>query len=674
MLILILGGALVGPAFAEPQEWPPITEAEKAVTQCPGQPGEPAVYLYRERTYDENKWTFSAFERLKILTPAGKDYGTIEIPFSEAWRVEDLWARVIQPDGRTVPFAGEIFEKTVLQVGRLKRLVKTFALPDLDVGSIIEYGYSLKLDLKRAATAQSLSLERWKPEEGGVPTGWSQLSYLTEIWDFNAPLYTFKTKFTYVPFRGGLVSFDDVSLRLGWVSYGLIYGPPAMENGRVTLEVTAIPPKVAEEWASPEEEGRVGAVFFFCSPKILSAEDYWRLEGANWQSAVAKFLAGDKGVAEEAGDVTRGGGTRPEQLAVLYARAQSIKNLSYDRDMTPERRKELKIKDARSVGEVLKRNAGLRSDITRTFVALARAAGFSADVVRAATRDDKFFHENILALYGQLDTELAVVSFLDGRTMFCDPATPGCPLGLVRWNATDTACLRSSGPPGTFATIPIDPPERSQTRRTFDLRLGRDGGLSGSGVIVWTGQEALDRRLEYLGADAGAARRSLGEKLTALLPAGGTASVRRVENLAVSTDELRIEFDVAVPTAAAAAGGRLLLTAVPCRTGWQGAFRHADRASSVYFPYLSRESDDITIVLPEGFEIEAVPAGVHLERPFADYSLSASIESGPKIHIRRALTVLKSRIPVSQYPVLKFFFDQARAGDDGQIVLMTGSK
>jgi hypothetical protein len=59
---------------------------------------------------------------------------------------------------------------------------------------------------------------------------------------------------------------------------------------------------------------------------------------------------------------------------------------------------------------------------------------------------------------------------------------------------------------------------------------------------------------------------------------------------------------------------------------------------------------------------------------FADYSLSASIESGPKIHIRRALTVLKSRIPVSQYPVLKFFFDQARAGDEGQIVLMTGTK
>lgn len=689
-LIPVLG-ALAGAAFAGPGQWPPITDAERAVKECPGQPGAPAVYLYRQQTSDHNEWTFSAFARLKILTPAGKDYGTIEIPFSDVWEVKNIWAAVIRPDGRAVPFSGEIFEKTVLQVGRLKRLVKTFALPDLDVGSIIEYGYELKLDLKRAASAQSLSLERWEPEEGGLPVGLSQFSYVVEIWDLIAPLYTFKAKYTYIPFRGGHISFNDISLHLAWVSYGLVWGPPTMADGRVALEVTDIPARAKEEWAAPEEDGRMGVIFFLCSNKIAKAEDYWRLESAGWQSAVERFLKENERVAEEARTATAGSGTLPERtkdnveeyrralrdarqagLAALYARAQSIRNLSYDPGMTPERRKELKIKDNRNAGEVLKRDAGLRSDITRTFVALARAAGFEADVARVVTRDDKFFHENILALYGQFDTELAIVD-VDGREMFCDPATPGCPLGLVRWNSTDTIYLRSSGPPGAFATIPPDPPERSRTRWTFDLSLGRDGGLSGSGVMACTGQDALALRLEYLRMDEAAAGKSLGEKLTGLLPAGGTASVRRTENLAGSNDELRAEFDVTMPAAATAAGDRLLLPVMPFRTVGRDAFRHAGRAGPVYFPYLFRESDDITIAVPDGLKVEAIPAAGHHERSFADYSFSVSVE-GSKIRIGRELLIGKNLIPLAQYPVLKSLFDQIRAGDESQIVLSVDKK
>ncbi len=666
--VLIIG-ALAGMALAGPQEWPPITEAEKAVTQCPGQPGAPAVYLYREQTSDHNTWTFSAFTRLKILTPAGKEYGTIEIPFSDAWQVEDIRARVLQPDGRIATFYGEIFEKTVVAVGRFRHVVKTFALPDLDVGSIIEYAYSLKLDMKKAASARSLSLERWKPEEGGVPIGLSQLSYVLEVWDLNEPLYTFKAKYTYIPFHGGQVSFENVSLYLAWTSFGLEWGPPAMEKGRVVLEVTNVRARAKEEWAAPEEEGRVGVIFFFCNARVVRAEDYWRLESANWQSAVGKFLKGNETIWTPAA----GAGTELGRLAAVYERAQSIKNLSYDRNMTPGRRKELKIKDNRSVGEVFKRNAGLRSDITRTFVAMARDAGFEARVARVVTRDDKFFHENILAFYGQFDSELAIVS-VGGREMFCDPATPGCPLGLVPWNATDTTYIRSTGPPGAFETIPLDPPERSQTRRSFDLRLGRDGNLSGSGVVVCTGQEALALRLEYLEMDEAAARKALAEKLTALLPPGGSASVRRTENLAGSNDELRVEFDVTIPGAATVAGDRLLLPVMPYRTVWRDAFRHAGRTCSVYFPYLFRQSDDITITVPEGLKVEAVPAAAHHERSFADYSMNASVEGGSKVRIGRGLMIGRSRIPVSQYPVLKSFFDQTRAGDDAQIVLSFDKK
>jgi hypothetical protein len=188
--------------------------------------------------------------------------------------------------------------------------------------------------------------------------------------------------------------------------------------------------------------------------------------------------------------------------------------------------------------------------------------------------------------------------------------------------------------------------------------------------MVCTGQEALSLRLECLGMDEAAARKSLGEKLTALLPGGGSASVRRTGSLTASEDELRIEFDVVMPAAATAAGDRLLLPVMPFRTlGWD-ASRHTGRAGSVYFPYLFRQSDDIAIAVPEGLKVEAVPAAGHNERSFADYSFSVSVEDGSKIRIGRELKIGKNLIPVAQYPVLKSLFDQIRAGDESQIVLL----
>jgi hypothetical protein len=674
LLFLSALGLVVSPAraAAAPQDWPPVTEAEKALKDCPGQPGASAIYLRREQTSNDNDGTFRAFFRLKILTPAGKDYGTIEIPFSEAWRVKDIQARVVQPDGRVVPFMGEIFEKTVVQVGRLKRLVKTFALPDLDVGTIIDYRYECKFNGKKY-TVGSLFREAWKPEEGGIPADLNFFSYIAEIWDFDTPLHTYQAKYTYVPWRGGQFSYGDTSFHLAWVSYGLTWGPPVMKEGKVELVVDNIPAREKEEWAAPENEGQMGVIFFLCDTKVGNAADYWRLESGRWQSVVGKFLGGNEGIFAESQTLVAGAATSIERLRAIYGRAQAIKNLSYEKDMTPERRKELKIKDNRNVGEVLKRNAGLRSDITRTFVALARAAGFSADVARVVTRDDKFFHENILGLYGQFDREVAVVNF-SGRDMFLDPATPGCPMGLVQWNATDTTFIRTSGEPGKFFTTPLDPPERSESRRAFDLRLDRDGGLSGTASLAYTGQEALGLRVEYLGLDEAETKNDLAAKLMSVLPKGGRASVVKVENMTGSEDELRVEFEIAIPGAATAAGERLVLPLVPYRAGWRDAFRHTRRSGSVCFPYLFHESDDIVIAVPDGLRIETLPPAAQNERSFARYTLSAEAGDGTKLHVRRELRIGKIRIPADQYPVLKTFFDQTRAADDGQVVLAAEKK
>jgi hypothetical protein len=672
LVLLILGVFCGGGAAAGQKEWPPISDADRALKDCPAQPGAPAVCLLIEQVTDHDEWTFQAFVRIKVLTPAGKDYGDVEIPFSEAWEVKAIEARVVQPDGREEAFKGQVLEKTLLRIGRIRRMVKTIALPAVDVGSIIDYRFELKLNWKRAASARSLRLERWKPEEGGAPSGTRLLAYAVELWDFDSPLYIYKARYTYL-LRYGQLALGDAHWKMAFVSYGLPWGPPMVTPGRVELEVENIPARAEEEWMAPEEEDRMGVTFFLCDSRVQDVASYWKLESAGWQTAANDFMRADETITAESRSLVAGAPGPLEKLKALYDRAQRVENLSYVPDLAAERKKELKIKDNRSAADVLKRNAGLRSDITRTFVALAAAAGFKADLVRVVSRDGKFFNENILDLYGQFDTELAVVK-VDGREMFLDPATPFCPMGLVRWEATDAPFIRATGPPGKIERTPLDPPERSGSHAQFAFRLDREGGLGGTATLTCTGQEALALRLENMGADETGIRKSFEAKMAALLPEGAKATLRAAGNVAGSEDGLRAEYDVVVPGVSAAAGERMVMPAVPLRPRWRDSFRHAKRRSSVYFPYLAAESADIVISLPDGLTVETVPAACQAERSFARYSLAVTAEEGAKIHARRELRIGKYRLASDQYSVVKTFFDQVRAGDDGQIVLSSAKK
>jgi hypothetical protein len=649
-------------AAAGQSEWPPISDADRALKDCAGQPGASAVCLLAGQVTDLNEWTFQAFARVKVLTPAGKEYGNIEIPFSEAWEVKEIRARVVQPDGRAELYTGPVLEKTLVRIGRVRQMVKTMALPAVEVGSIIDYRFLLRLNWNKTASARSLRLERWKPEEGGFPAGFSPLAYAVEQWDFDFPIYTYKARYA-LRFRGvpGHSHWD-----MTYVSYGLLSGPPVTSPGLVELEVENIPARAKEDGMAPEEEDRMGVTFFLCNTRVENVDSYWQQESASWQNAAKQFIRVD--VKAESQALVAGASGPLGRLKALYDRAQRIENLSYVPDLAPERKKELKIKENRNAAEVLKRNAGLRSDITRTFVALAWAAGFQVDLVRVVSRDDKFFNRSILDFYGQFDRELAAVT-VDGREMFLDPATPFCPMGLVHWVATDAPFIRAFGPPGKIERTPLDPPERSARRGELDLHLDGAGGLGGTASLTCTGQEALRLRLENLGADEAGIRKKLEEKMAALLPEGGKASLRAVGNMTGSDESLRIDYDVALPGVVIEAGDRKALAAVPLRPQWRDSFRNSSRRTSVYFPYLALESLDIVITLPVGLTVEAAPAASQADWTFARYSLAAAAEAGTKVRIKREFMIGKCLIPPGEYPLVRAFFDKARAGDDGQIVL-----
>ncbi len=159
-LLLALG---LSPAPASPDDdndWPEITGEERALTELAWRPNAPAVILRREGRLNLTRFvaatttrqTYSAsttpgtssfqevFTRIKILTPEGTKFGSISVPSTPVWRLRDLDARTVLPDGSVVPLEGETTFKKSYSAEFGGDLI-SFVMPDVEPGAIIDYRY-----------------------------------------------------------------------------------------------------------------------------------------------------------------------------------------------------------------------------------------------------------------------------------------------------------------------------------------------------------------------------------------------------------------------------------------------------------------------------------------------------------------------------------------------------
>ena len=126
----------------------PVSPDELKMTQEPQAPGAAAIILFRQVDRDDtgNNAHENDYFRIKILTEEGRKYADIEIPFfKNQGNVVNVRARTIRPDGSIANFDGKVFDKTIAKAKGLKYLAKTLTLPDVQVGSIIEYYYTIDL-------------------------------------------------------------------------------------------------------------------------------------------------------------------------------------------------------------------------------------------------------------------------------------------------------------------------------------------------------------------------------------------------------------------------------------------------------------------------------------------------------------------------------------------------
>jgi len=184
------------PAWAD---WPAIAPEDLKLTDLAQQKGAPAVVLRREEEANDPQNYHSVYMRIKILTEAGRRYADVEIPYLRRhFRVDGVSGRTVHPDGSIVEFNGKVFDKMVVKERRgrgqqVRVHVKSFTLPDVQVGSILDVRYTLRYDDHLFA-----------PPE----------------WMIQTDLFQKSVSFKFTPYSGDLImAHDRVGRGSAWTSY-----------------------------------------------------------------------------------------------------------------------------------------------------------------------------------------------------------------------------------------------------------------------------------------------------------------------------------------------------------------------------------------------------------------------------------------------------------------------
>src|SRR5579863_3363319 len=142
LVLLVIGASVeaVAQKFQEP------TKEELQMTSDPKAPGAPAVFLYLEHKTDNAGHYVSTYARIKVLAEAGKEWATVEVPYDPQMAAPPIIeARTIHSDGTTISLSRKGADALTFQsIGPTLRRAY-FTLPGVEVGSILEYRWTVPL-------------------------------------------------------------------------------------------------------------------------------------------------------------------------------------------------------------------------------------------------------------------------------------------------------------------------------------------------------------------------------------------------------------------------------------------------------------------------------------------------------------------------------------------------
>jgi uncharacterized protein DUF3857/transglutaminase superfamily protein len=606
---------------------------ELAMKDVSWAPGVPAVVLNWEVHHDDDASKATEYVRIKVLREEGKKYGDVELVTIRDYNaIGNIKARTTRPDGTVTPFTGKVYDKVVFKQSGVKITSKTFTLPNVEPGAILEYRYT---------------------------TSWSVDQARTGRWAVQREIPIQRANFWVRPAR---------QLPSLCVTRGLRAElAPKRVKDHFELELEKMPPFVEEALAPPSEELKPRLEFFYTQ---ASTDEYWKTMAQYYSLYIESFIGNRSSVRTFAQETIKGETNDDAKLRMLYERVQALRNLSYEADKSEQETKREKLRDRDGTDDVVKFGYGTDDELNRLFVGLARAAGYEAWIALVSSRDETIFSRELPDV-SQFSDEIAVVKVGTGERFF-DPGTPYARAGLLAWpNTVVQAFSLKQKTKGEWTTTPEYPYASSVTSRAADLRVDGDL-LKGKVTITYRGQDALMRRLEARNEDEAANRKRFEDEVKGLFPEASSVKLTKIDGLESGAAPLTIELDVELANIGAATESRAILPLSVFAANQKTPFAPETRRFPIYYSYQHQIEDKISLQVPDGFVIESLPKAVTADGGIVTYA-SQWKQVEKMLSFERTLTVKKLKAEPAEYPRLRGFYSTMTAADQDSVVLKKGT-
>jgi hypothetical protein len=621
-----------------------VSPDELKMTSEPLAPGAPAILLYRQVDRDDSTLTPHEWNyfRIKILTEEGRKYANIEIPFVKGlYDVANMRGRTIKSNGSITDFDGKVFERELVKGRGTRILAKTFTLPDVEVGSVIEYFFTIDFSEHRIYGSN---------------------------WILSNDLFTKKAQFSLKPYEG---TYAKYTLRWAW--HDLPAGAEQPKEGSdhiIRMEANNIPAFQTEDYMPPPNELKSRVDFIYeLGATEKDPDSFWKRIGKQRNTQLETFLGKQRAMEQAVAQIVSPSDPQDVKLRKIYDRVQQIRNKTYELRKTEQEEKREKEKPTENVEEVWKRGYGSGIQLTWLFLGLVRAAGFEAYGCWVSDRREYFFTP-VTMQSAKLNANVALVK-LNGKDLFLDPGAAFTPYGMLTWAETGVPGLRLDKDGGTWIRTTLPQASESRIERVGNLKLSDTGDLEGKLTITYIGLEAMYHRLQERHADEVARKKFLEERATSQIGAAAEAELTNNPDWTSSETPLVAELNLKIPGWAANAGKKVMIPAAIFTAGEKGLFEHANRVHPIYFEYPHEKVDDITVDLPPGWQVTGVPTPQNQDGHVVLYSLKVEQNAGT-LRLTRKLTIDTLLLDQKYYTALRNFFQVVRTGDAEQIVLQPG--
>jgi transglutaminase-like putative cysteine protease len=313
--------------------------------------------------------------------------------------------------------------------------------------------------------------------------------------------------------------------------------------------------------------------------------------------------------------------------------------------------------------DVLKTGYGDCKALTNYLKTLLAVVGINSNYTFITLDEDEKYLYSDFAGFNQLNHAILQVP-LQSETLWLECTNPDVPFGFVHQGIAGHDALVVTADGGNIQRLPDYPDSLNVESFKSVVELAADGSARVQSVATYM-IKAYDDQRSFVYIKPAEQK----DKVRGMInvPSANVENVNFTENKS-SLPSLQISFGWTAPQYGTKTGNRLFIPVNPLRSKGYDGLKKNSRIHDICINTGYKDQDSISIIIPEGYEIESMPGNVSLDNSFGSFKTSLT-QNNSTIIVRHHLIIKSGKWSKNQYAELVAFFEKINSSYKAKIIL-----